>query len=97
MPSWELFNRKDIAYRRSVFTAGVPIMSIEALSTMGWERYAHLPIGLDTFGLSGPYKEVYGALGFLPEVIAAKALELKNFYRERPVPDLLEKPFHLLL
>lgn len=30
----------------------------QAGSTLGWDRYAHASIGVDRFGLSGPYKDV---------------------------------------
>ncbi len=56
MPSWELFARQPVEYRRSVFVPGVPVVSVEALSTTGWERYSHLSIGMRTFGASAPDK-----------------------------------------
>ena len=30
---------------------------------MGWEKYSHEQYGIDTFGASGPYKEVYKKFG----------------------------------
>jgi len=42
--------------RESVFTPGVPVLSVEAGTVVGWERYAHGSIGLHNFGASGPYK-----------------------------------------
>jgi len=73
MPSTSLFDRQPIDYRRSVLLPGVPTISIEAASTLGWEKYAHLPIGMKTFGASAPYKEVYARFGLTGEAVAAKA------------------------
>ena len=40
MPSWELFDEQDAAYRESVLPAAVTArVSVEAGVTMGWERY----------------------------------------------------------
>ncbi len=38
---------------------GVPSLSVEVMSTMGWERYTHEQFGLNRFGASGAYKDVY--------------------------------------
>lgn len=34
----------------------VPVLSVEAGTTKGWAQYAHLSMGVDTFGASGPIK-----------------------------------------
>lgn len=54
IPSWELFEKQDLKYKESVFPQDVPVLSIEALSTFGWSRYAHASIGMTTFGASAP-------------------------------------------
>jgi len=41
MPCWEVFDIQSKDYKLSVLPDGIPILSVEALSTMGWERYAH--------------------------------------------------------
>lgn len=56
MPSWELFEEQSPAYKQSVFPAGIPVLSVEVMSTMGWERYAHGSLGMKTFGASAPAK-----------------------------------------
>ena len=83
MPCWERFDAQDQAYRDSVLPFADPKqvlrVSIEAGTTHGWERYTMvqgLRFGVDRFGLSGPYKQVYDALGLtvdkiVPQVIAA--------------------------
>jgi transketolase len=59
IPCFEVFDVQDKAYRLSVLPDGIPVLSVEACSTMGWERYSHEQFGLNRFGASGPYKEVY--------------------------------------
>eukprot|EP01126_Amoeba_proteus_P045369 TRINITY_DN5073_c0_g1_i7.p1 TRINITY_DN5073_c0_g1~~TRINITY_DN5073_c0_g1_i7.p1 ORF type:complete len:659 (-),score=101.61 TRINITY_DN5073_c0_g1_i7:224-2200(-) len=49
---WELFEQQPLSYRESVFPSGVPVLSVEAGSAFGWERYAHASIAIDTHGMS---------------------------------------------
>lgn len=41
MPCWEVFDVQPKEYKLSVLPDGIPILSVEALSTLGWEKYAH--------------------------------------------------------
>jgi transketolase len=59
IPCFEVFDAQSKEYRLSVLPDGIPVLSVEALSTMGWERYSHEQFGLNRFGASGPYKKVY--------------------------------------
>lgn len=59
IPCCEVFDAQDKAYKLSVIPDGIPSLSVEAMSTLGWERYSHEQFGLNRFGASGPYKEVY--------------------------------------
>ena len=59
IPCFEVFDAQSKEYRLSVIPDGVPAMSVEVMSTMGWERYTHEQFGLNRFGASGPYKGVY--------------------------------------
>lgn len=61
VPCFEVFDLQDKEYRLSVFPDGIPSLSVEAMSTMGWERYTHEQFGLNRFGASGAYKDVYKA------------------------------------
>lgn len=77
MPSWELFDHQDKAYRDAVLP---PVcrkrVSIEAGTTFGWERYVGsdgLTLGIDHFGDSAPAKVLAEKYGFTPEAIAARA------------------------
>jgi transketolase len=54
MPSWDRLAHQDPSYRASLFPVGVPVLSVEAATTFGWERFAHRCIGIDRFGASAP-------------------------------------------
>ena len=79
MPSWELFDAQDEAYRASVLPAGVPKLAIEAGSTLAWGRYVGTEgdvIGIDHYGASAPGKVVFEQFGFTVDNVVAKALAL---------------------
>jgi transketolase len=76
MPSWELFEQQDQAYRDDVLPPGVTArVSVEAGSVIGWDRYvgsAGAKIGMHTFGASAPIDDLMNKFGFTPaDVIAA--------------------------
>ncbi|HKT48181.1 MAG TPA: transketolase [Candidatus Acidoferrales bacterium] len=79
MPSWELFEKQDAAYKTSVFPAEVTArVSVEMGSTLGWERYVGLKgktIGMHTFGASAPLKDLLKKFGFTAENVVAAAKE----------------------
>ena len=80
MPSFELFDEQSEEYRQSVLPASVRArVAVEAASTFGWQKYTGLDgvvIGLDEFGVSGPYKALYKHYGFTAENVAEKAAAL---------------------
>jgi transketolase len=76
MPCWEVFDSQDEAYRNSVLPAGVPVVSIEAGSTMGWARYATTTLGIDRFGASAPGDTVMQKFGMTPDAVEAAARAL---------------------
>jgi len=80
MPSWEIFERQDAAYKESVLPAGVtPRVSVEMASPFGWERYVGPKgrmIGMKTFGASAPLKALQTRFGFVPDNIVASVKEL---------------------
>ena len=80
MPSWELFEAQTQAYKESVFVEGLPVVSMEAMSTTGWHKYAHVPLGIDTFGLSAPYLQAYKHVGLVPDVVAEKVKKVIAHY-----------------
>ncbi|REL38144.1 transketolase [Rhodohalobacter sp. SW132] len=80
MPCWELFDKQDDAYKSEVFPADVKArISIEAASPMGWLKYTGsegIVIGIDRFGESAPYEEVYEELGLTAEKVVENGLSL---------------------
>jgi transketolase len=76
-PSWELFEKQDVAYRESVLPKMIQKrLAVEAGSSMGWERYARSVIGINRFGASAPAKVIFEKFGFTVENVVAKAKEL---------------------
>ncbi|KAF2858409.1 transketolase [Piedraia hortae CBS 480.64] len=61
LPCVEAFDMESSEYRLSCIPDGIPAMSVEVMSTLGWEKYSHEQFGLNRYGASGPYKEVYKA------------------------------------
>ncbi len=70
MPSWELFEQQDDAYRESVLPADLPTVSVEAGIRMGWERYADASVSVERFGASAPGQTVLDNFGFTPANVA---------------------------
>jgi len=97
MPSWSLFDRQSKEYKEEVFLEGVPVVSVEAGVTTGWEKYAHVSIGINSFGLSGPADKVFIALGMTVENVVQKAKVAREFYDKNPVPSLFRKPWNSFL
>ena len=59
LPCFEVFDTQSKEYRLKCLPDGIPAMSVEVMSTLGWERYSHEQFGLNRFGASGAYKDVY--------------------------------------
>jgi len=79
LPSWEIFEAQSAEYREKVLPPGIKArVAVEAGVTAGWERYIGLTgvaIGLDHFGASAPYKEIYQHFGITAEAVTAAALD----------------------
>ncbi|HEY1605722.1 MAG TPA: transketolase [Allosphingosinicella sp.] len=78
MPSWHLFDAQDAHYRAGLLPRDALKVSIEAGTTIGWERYVGpdgLSIGLDRFGASAPAEDLFGRFGFTAEAIVPLILE----------------------
>ena len=77
MPSWEIFERQDTAYKQSVLPASVTArVSVEMAATFGWERYVGLKgqkVGMHRFGASAPLKDLLKFFGFTVEAVVAAA------------------------
>ena len=59
MPCVEIFDAQPKEYQLKCLPDGIPAMSVEVMSTLGWDKYTHEQFGLNRFGASGPYKKVY--------------------------------------
>ena len=79
LPSWELFEGQDQAYRDDVLPPPVSArVTVEAAAALGWDRYAGphgAIIAMRSFGASAPGKAVQKRFGFTADAVyeAAKA------------------------
>jgi transketolase len=73
MPSVDVFEAQDDAYRASVLPK-VPTVAVEAAATMGWYKYADKVVGIDRFGESAPAGELFKEFGFTADNVV-KAVE----------------------
>jgi transketolase len=77
MPSWELFEAQENAYRDAVLPPSVRArVAVEAASPLGWDRYvgpAGEVIAMRSFGSSAPAKDLQRRFGFTPEHVLAVA------------------------
>ena len=82
MPCWSLFDKQDAAYRADVLPQGVLRVSIEAGTTLGWERYTGdtgLRFGIDSFGASAPIDALYAHFGLTADSIVPQIItKLQN-------------------
>lgn len=80
MPSWELFEEQDQAYRESVLPKAVKKrLAVEAGTSFGWCRYTGdegSSISIDTFGVSAPGDLALEKFGYTVDNVVAKAKEL---------------------
>lgn len=73
LPCLDRFESQPSDYRARVLPPSLPVVTIEAGSTIGWGRYAGcdgLAIGLDRFGASAPAEVLAREFGFTPEAVA---------------------------
>ena len=78
MPCWSYFDAQDKDYKNSVLSLDrEKIVSIEMLSSFGWDKYAANHLSIDSFGKSAPAKDVINAFGFTADKVAAFVKNLK--------------------
>ncbi|WP_244813568.1 transketolase [Caballeronia sp. Lep1P3] len=82
MPSWDIFEKQDDAYKDSVLPPDVHArVAVEQAATLGWDRYVGrfgATIVMHTFGASAPLKALKTKFGFTLEGVyeaAKKQLE----------------------
>ena len=74
MPSTDVFDRQDAAYRAAVLPRGLPRVAVEAGVTDAWYKYVGLDgavVGIDTFGESAPAGVLFKHFGFTVEKVVA--------------------------
>jgi len=72
MPCMELFDKQSEDFRKDILEENSLIFTLEAGSIMSWQKYVKqsgVNLGIDQFGESAPYKEVYNHLGLSEEKI----------------------------
>ncbi len=87
-PSWEIFARQSAAYQRKVLPPEVKRrVAVEAGRSLGWERWMGeqgVVIGVDRFGASAPYQELYRQFGLTPEAVVRAARKLLPAAKRAP-------------
>jgi len=76
LPSWDRFAAAGLDYRDEILPPGVRVLSVEAATTFGWERYADDAVGIDRFGASAPGDVVLDRLGINVEHVVERARAL---------------------
>ena len=79
MPCQDIFDLQSKSYKKKILGETKFKISIEAASTDCWRKYIGtegLAFGIDTFGKSAPYKEIYKYFGLTAENISKKTKNL---------------------
>ena len=80
MPCIDLFEEQTDSYKESILPPDVTArLSIEASSPYGWHKYTGsrgIVMGIDRFGESAPYEEVYEHLGLTVDKVVENGLSL---------------------
>ena len=79
MPCQDLFDLQSNSYKQKIINETKIKISIEAASTDCWKKYVGkdgLTFGIETFGKSAPYKEIYKHFGLTAANIASKSKKM---------------------
>jgi transketolase len=80
MPSWELFERQDAAYKEKILPKAIrKRLAVEAGSPLGWHKYVTDEgdiVAMTGFGESAPAEALYKEFGFTVDHVAEKARTL---------------------
>lgn len=74
MPCMELFDQQSEDYKKNILEEDSLLVTLEAGSIMSWQKYIKnngVNLGIDKFGESAPYKEVYNHLDLSEEKITS--------------------------
>ena len=80
VPSQELFNKQNSSYKNKILNETKLKVSIEAGATNSWHKYVGengLIFGIDEFGKSAPYKEIFDYFGLTSKKISKKIINKK--------------------
>ena len=83
MPCQDLFDAQSISYKNKIINETKMKISIEAASTDCWKKYVGehgLSFGINEFGKSAPYKDIYKHFGLTSANITSK---LKKMMRKK--------------
>ncbi|WOR14187.1 transketolase [Hyphomonas sp. FCG-A18] len=75
MPCMELFEQQDEAYQMETLGGSLPKVAVEAGVRFGWDRWIGFDggfVGMDSFGASAPYKELYKKFGITADAVVAE-------------------------
>ena len=79
MPCLEMFAAQDQKYRNGVLPPDVPRLAVEAAHPMSWYRWIGDRgdvMGIERFGKSAPWKDLYAHFGFTPDNVVERAKQL---------------------
>ena len=74
MPCQELFDKQNEDYKNKILEPGNLIVTIEAGSVQSWQKYIGkngISLGIDKFGKSAPYKEIFHDLNLTSNKITS--------------------------
>ena len=72
----ELFEAQDAAYQSRTLGGELPKVAVEAGVRFGWDRWIGHDggfVGMDSFGASAPYKDLYNKFGITTDGVVAAA------------------------
>ncbi|ODV87425.1 hypothetical protein CANARDRAFT_5958 [[Candida] arabinofermentans NRRL YB-2248] len=93
MPDFHTFDKQSLEYRKSILPDGIPIMSVEVMSTAVWAKYSHVQFGINRFGASGKAPEIYKYFEFTPEGVASRGKKTVEFFKGSKLLSPLNTPF----
>ena len=75
MPSMERFKAQDADYRKSVLGSGSVMVAVEAGIRQSWDGLIGLDgifVGMNSFGASAPYGDLYKHFGITSDAIVSE-------------------------
>jgi transketolase len=78
VPSFELFFRQSQSYQDDIIGTAPVKVAVEAAVRQGWDSIIGsdgIFVGMDSFGASAPYQELYEQFGITPGNIVKKVIE----------------------